>query len=475
MPHGGAGSPSVTYRARQLAQAARMIHERETDPRVGQWLGECEAQPELMDDPHSPQATNVREIRRDYDAAVKLPAQLVAQFSQAAAVSKHAWAQAKRANDFSHFRPHLEEMVRLCRAKAECWGFAAGGEPWDALADRHEPGMNARDLESLFVPLRKSLVEILNDAPDGGAYSDPLAGVHVPLDRQRAISRLVAERLGFDFSRGRCDESQHPFCLPLHRDDVRMTSRFREENLLDGLGSTMHEAGHGIYNQNLPGGELLDTPAAMPLRYAIHESQARLVENHVGRSRAFWRWGGEIVRRVSPALDHVRDDEFFASSNLVRRGLIRTESDELTYNLHILVRFDLERALIGGELQASDLPGAWAEKYRQYLGIDVPDDARGCMQDIHWSQGAIGYFPTYTLGNLYAAQFYAAAESAIADLDEQLSRGEFGPLMHWLCEQIHRHGRRYSPAELCRRATGADLSPQPLLSHLRRRFGPKAG
>ena len=272
MPTGGRGAPAVEYRSRQLAQLAGQIHALQTDRRIGDSLAACESDASFWADPHSAEATNVREIRREYEHAVKLPGALVEALSRAASMGKHAWAEARKANDFSLFRPRLEEVVRLCREKAACWG-APSGDPWDALADWHEPGMNARQVAELFGPLRQRLVELLDDL-SGRPVDDPLAGVVVDTGRQREVSRSIAERLGFDFSRGRCDESQHPFCLPLHRDDVRMTSRFREDQLLDGLGSTMHEAGHGIYNQNLPGDlELLDTPASMPLRYAVHETR----------------------------------------------------------------------------------------------------------------------------------------------------------------------------------------------------------
>jgi carboxypeptidase Taq len=280
--------------------------------------------------------------------------------------------------------------------------------------------------------------------------------------------REVLVAMGFSLERGRLDRSAHPFCTGTGG-DVRLTTRFTPEGLLDALGSTMHEGGHGLYEQGLAT-ENLGTPLGEAVSLGIHESQSRLWENHVGRSRAFWRWcTGVLGRHVG---DSVRADAntLFLASNRVEPGLIRVEADEATYDLHVLVRFQLERALLSGQLSTGELPAAWNAAYREQLGIAVPDDRRGCLQDVHWSCGLFGYFPTYTFGNLYAAQFMAAARKALGDLDAQFARGEFAPLREWLRQNVHRHGRRFPPGELCRRATGSALSPQPFLAHLERRI-----
>ena len=402
MPTGGAGSgapPAVEYRGRQLAQMAALLHARKTDPRVGEWLAACEPDPNLTGDPHSDPATNLREARRDYDHAIKLPASLVEEWSRATTRSRHAWADARKKSDFNLFRPHLERVVELARQKAACWGApspnvipAKAGtqsqEPWDALADVMEPGLKAAEIAALFTPLAKELAHLVESLPPP---RDPLEGLRIPIDRQRGFCRHVAAQLGFDAARGVVAESTHPFCMGLHRDDVRITSRYREDLPLDSLSSTIHEAGHAIYNQNTPDGPALDTHAGQPLRFAIHESQSRMIENQVGRSRAFWSWCGPIARQhFAPACDHAGDGDLFRSVNVFRPSLIRTESDELTYNLHIVVRFELERAMIRGDLAVKELPAAWNEGYRKNLGVTVPDDARGCLQDVHWSEGLFG-------------------------------------------------------------------------------------
>jgi len=298
----------------------------------------------------------------------------------------------------------------------------------------------------------------------------------VPQERQHAFNQIVLRRIGFDAESGRLDVSAHPFSVGLGPGDTRITTRYRDDGFLDALGSTLHEAGHGLYEQGLPKEKLAGQPLADPLGLGIHESQSRLWENHVGRSRAFCRWAVPEIRSIVGApLDTLTEDELYAAVNIVRPNLIRVESDEATYHLHILLRFDLERAMLRGDLRAADLPGAWNERVKRDLGLEVPDDASGCLQDVHWSMGAIGYFPTYTLGSLYAAQFWQAAASDVPGLSEQIARGEFGPLLGWLRDKIHAHGRRYAAAELCERVTGAPLTHKPLVRHLEDKLRPLYG
>jgi carboxypeptidase Taq len=466
MPRGGG---AVEYRARQLAQLARLTHERRTDPRLADWLAACESDAELTRDPLSPAAVNLREIRRDYDRATRLPADLVEQFSQTASIAKNVWAQARQDDDYASFEPWLAKLIDLSRRKAECYGWKDGGEIWDALADGYEPDITAAAAEAVLTPLRDPLAELVDEVlTRGKAPSDRFNDIQVPLEAQRAFVRDVARHIGFDFERGRVAESTHPFCIPLHRDDVRLTTRFHANMLNDALGSTLHESGHAIYNQNVPAGEHVGTPFGSATRLSIHESQSRLIENHVGRSAGFWRWAAPKLRDYfGGAYDGLSFDDLYGGANRVGRGLIRVEADEATYNLHIIVRFELERAMLGGDLSTADLPGAWAERYRKYLGVDVPSDTLGCLQDIHWSQGAFGYFPTYTLGTLYAAQFYDAAAVELGDLDAQFAAGQFEPLITWLNRNIHQHGMRHRAPQLCEQITGRPLSSEPLLRHLR--------
>jgi carboxypeptidase Taq len=470
MPEGGG---AVGFRAGQMGLLARLIHERSTDPRMGDWLAAAEGGRELLADPLSASAVNLREFRRQFDIARKIPAALAEEAARAGAVSKHAWAEARKANDFAAFRPHLETMIDINRSKADCWGWESDGEPWDALADKYEPNLTAADVERLFAPLRRDLVALVNDILGRGRRPDARFNeIKLPVETQTKFVRFVAQQVGFDFTRGRLDTSSHPFCCGLHRDDVRLTTRFHESMLSDSLGSTLHESGHGIYEQNLPGGDNIGTPMGETVSLSIHESQSRMIENQVGRSKAFWRWCFPKLREYfGAAVAGLSFEDVYGAINLVERSLIRTESDEATYNLHIMIRFELERALIKGDLKARDLPGAWNERYKQYLGVDVPDDARGCMQDIHWSMGAMGYFPTYTMGNLYAAQFFEKARADLGDVDAQFERGEFAPLIGWLNRNIHAEGMRYRSADLCMHVTGKALTAEPLLRHLRGKLG----
>lgn len=472
MPPGG-----VAYRAKQMALLAKLRHAMSTDPRIGELLAVCEADGQLTADPLSPAAVNLRVIRREYDRATRLPAALVEEFARTTSVAKHHWAEARRKNDYALFAPWLDKLIELSRRKAECYGWAKDGEPWDALADGYEPGCTARYVAEVFTPLRTRLVALIQDITGSGRQpSDRFIRTRLPIEQQQRFVRFVVERIGFDFTRGRLDVSTHPFCSGTHCHDTRMTTRFHEDNMLDALGSTMHEAGHGIYNQNLPDDEHIDTPMGRAVSLAIHESQSRMWENQVGRSRAFWQWCHPRLKEFfGDAVSAFSEEEVYAAANRVQPNFIRVESDEATYNLHIMVRFELERAMMKGDLTTADIPAAWNQMYRDYLGIEVPDDQRGCLQDIHWSMGAIGYFPTYTLGNLYAAQFFEQAMADIPGLYDQFAVGQFGALKQWLVEKIHKQGMRYDSEALCQHVTGRPLSADPLMRHLEGKLRPLYG
>lgn len=468
MPPGG-----LDYRVRQLSHLARLRHDLATDPRIGDWLSACESDADFLAQPHSVEAVNVREMRREYDRETKLPATLVTEFAAVTARAKHEWADARKTSDFPRFEPWLRRIVELCRQQAACYGYAKDGEPWDALAEGYEPGCTAQAVTKVFTPLRQSLVKLIAELTSSRTKpKDALAGIALPIAQQETFVRMLASAVGFDFSRGRLDRSTHPFCSGTHCNDVRMTTRFHEHKLLDAVGSTLHETGHGLYEQGLPY-EHVDTPMGSAVSLSIHESQSRLWENFVGRSRSFWQWAlPKLKQQFGSPVAHLSLQDVYASANLVQPSLIRVESDEATYNLHIMIRFELERALLRGDLSASDLPGAWNTAYRDYLGLEVPDHARGCMQDIHWSMGALGYFPTYTLGNLYAAQFFEAASQEIPGLEEQFAQGHFDDLLHWLRLKIHSQGRRYRSAELCEHVTGQPPSAEPLIRHLEKKLLP---
>jgi carboxypeptidase Taq len=469
MPAGG-----LEWRARQQALLARIVHERVSSLERRDLIEAVESDADAMADAGI--AAMVREARRDHEKATKLPTSLVEEMAKTSSMAKHEWALAREKSDFARFAPWLGKLVGLLRAQADCYGFPQGGERWDALADLYEPGCTAKGVSAVFDPLRPRLQRLVADlAASGVRPPSEFNDFEVAIPAQEALSRLVAERIGFDFHRGRLDRSTHPFCSGTHCNDVRLTTRYNERCVNDALGSTMHEAGHGIYEQGLPYARV-GTPLGESVSLGIHESQSRMWENQVGRSRAFWEW----LRRELPAVigtDGARFslDELYGAANVVEPGFIRVESDEATYNLHIMVRFEIERAVIGGSLEVAGIPSVWNRLYKEYLGLDVPDDRRGCLQDIHWSMGAMGYFPTYTLGNLYASQFFEAACAEIPGLVEGFARGEFAPLKAWLNSNIHAHGRRFTPSELVERVTGKPLSAEPLMRHLEGKLRPLYG
>ena len=466
----------LAHRSNQLAQLAQLIHERSTDPRIADWLSACEADESLTADPRSDAAVNLREWRRDYDRATKLPAELVVELSQTTSRAKAEWAEARKADDYARFAPWLDQIIGLSKRQAECYGWPEEGEPWDALADGYEAGMTAAYVAGVFTPLREKLVVLVDrlmgsSTPPSNTFNE----LKLPIAEQEAFVRRVSAAVGFDYRSGRLDTSSHPFCSGTHHADIRLTTRFAEDNVNDALGSTLHETGHGLYEQGLPA-EHLGPPRGSSVGLSIHESQSRLWENQVGRSRAFWTWCHPIlVEHFGDAVAGLSADAVYAAANRVSPSLIRVEADEATYNLHIMIRFELERALLKGDLTAADLPSAWNEKYRDYLGVDVPSDAQGCLQDIHWSMGALGYFPTYTLGNLYSAQFFEAAAAELGNLPAMFAQGEFAPLLDWLRKNIHAPGNTYDSADLCEKVTGQPLTADPLLRHLEEKLLPIYG
>ena len=453
-------------RADQLALLAKLQHERATDPRVAEWLATCEQDPRRQTDEDF--AANVRELRRDHDRATKLPEALVTELAATESRAQQAWADARARDNFHKFRPWLERMVALQQQKADCLK-QPGQSRWDALADLYEPGMNAKDLQALFAPLRQRLVALRQQLQGGKAPDDAFRRVPVVKPQQEAFVRAVVTAMGFDFQRGRLDVSAHPFCTGTGG-DVRLTTRFHDADVLDALGSSMHEAGHGLYEQGFEPAAR-GTPLGEAVSLGIHESQSRLWENHVGRSASFWQWCWPIAQReLGAACQGFTADGVFRAANVVEPSLIRVEADEATYDLHVMVRFVIEQELLAGDLGPANLPARWNGLYAEYLGVQVPDDRHGCLQDVHWSCGLFGYFPTYTLGNLYAAQLAAAADQALGGLAPMLARGEFTPLREWLRRHVHRHGRRHRPAELCKLATGKPLSSEPFLAYLEQKL-----
>ncbi|RMH29309.1 MAG: carboxypeptidase M32 [Planctomycetota bacterium] len=466
---------AAAFRAEELALLSRLGHERLTSPRLGDLLAECEADANLTAD--AAVAANLREIRRDYDKATRLPADLVAEIAETASRAMEVWKEARSASDFALFRPWLEKSFGLARRKAECLGAPAGGVLYDALLDEYEPGVTSADVERVFGPLREALTPLI--AEIASAPTRPSrAPDEVKVDRaaQVELNKHAAAALGFDFSAGRLAVSTHPFSEGLAPGDTRMTTRYFDDRFTDSLAATLHETGHSLYEQGLPKAEFPGQPLGRYISLGVHESQSRLWENQVGRSRPFWEWMAPIVKdRLGPGLARFGVDDFYGCVNVVEPTFIRVEADEATYHLHVMMRFDLERLLIAGDLAVADVPGWWNARIKADLGLSVPDDARGCLQDIHWSMGAIGYFATYSLGSLLAAQMWETAQRAIPGVEAGFARGRFAPLLDWLREHIHRHGRRFTSAQLTERLTGAPLSHEPLMRYLESKLRPLYG
>ncbi len=464
MPPAGAA-----HRAAQMALLAGLIHDRGADPRLGELLAAVEAS-DLIADPDSVAAANVRELRRLYAWEASLPKPLVEETARVTALAEQAWADARRAADFARFRPWLDRVVRLSREYAAAVDPAA--DAYDVLLRYYDPDLSAARLTELFDDLRRELVPLAQACAYSDRRPDPavLAGPFPP-DRQRALAERAAAAVGFDFAAGRLDTTTHPFFSPIGPGDVRITTRFRPADFRDGLFATLHEVGHGLYEQNLPAAHH-GTPAGEAASLAVHESQARLWENQVGRSRTFWEHFAPAAREAFPAaLGGADADSIYFAVNAVAPTMIRAAADEVTYNLHVLVRFELERALVAGDLPAADLPAAWTERYRHTLGVVPRDDAEGCLQDGHWAAGMFGYFPIYTVGNLLAAQLFARARADLPGLDAAFARGDFRGLLDWLREHVYRHGGRYPAGRLVERATGAPLANGPFLDGLRRKYG----
>jgi carboxypeptidase Taq len=468
---------AADFRSEQSAALAGITHQKRTNPRIGELLSQCEADRTLTADEASPAARNLREMRRLYDKKTKLPTSLVAELAKVGSQAQEAWKVARADNDFPAFAPWLTKMLDLSRQKAECYGVPPGGEIYDALLDDYEPGGRAAEIEKIFNPLGDRLSALIKGLLDKGkAPSD--APLHCKIDpaKQNQFGNFVIAALGFDPKAGRLDVTTHPFCSGIAPGDTRLTTRYRDEKFTDALYGTMHECGHGLYEQGLPKTDHFGEPLGDAVSLGIHESQSRMWENFVGRSREFWVWAlPHAQKTMGSGLEKFTVDDLFRATNLVQRSFIRVEADEATYNLHVMLRFGIERAMLRRDLAVKDIPAVWNERFEKLLGVKVPDNRRGCLQDVHWSFGLIGYFPTYTLGNLYAAQFWEKINADIPDLPAQMSKGQFGALLAWLRTNIHEHGQRYRAGELCQRITGKPLSADPLLRHLERKLRPVYG
>jgi carboxypeptidase Taq len=460
MPHNGSA-----HRADQLALLAGMCHERTTDARVKDLLAQVEAPA----DPTSVEAVNIRHWGRWYDRATKLPKDLVEEIARVTTVGQQVWGDAREKNDYAAFKPTLAKILRL--KKEEASALSDGGRLYDALLDDYEPGETTENLQQVFKSLRDDLIPLVEAIRSASRKPDAsIMHRDYPADRQEAFGKLASAAVGFNFDAGRLDETTHPFCSGLGPADTRITTRYDRNEFNQAFFGILHETGHGLYDQGLES-DHWGTPMGEAVSLGIHESQSRMWENFVGRSPAFWRHFFPKVKAVFPeALSDVSEDAFVFAINDVRPSTIRVEADEVTYNLHILLRFEMEIALIEDDLSVDDVPGLWNEKFEHFFGFQIKDDTDGCLQDIHWSGGGIGYFPTYTLGNLYGAQFFETAQEEVGDLDSQFAAGEFQPLRAWLTENIYQQGMRYFSNDLAIEVTGRPLSHVPLVEHLTRKY-----
>jgi carboxypeptidase Taq len=464
MPPGGAAA-----RARQGAVLSGLAHEKSTDPALGRLLDALTPYADNLPD-DSDDACLIRVARRDFDKAVKVPAAFVARWSQFGSASYDAWTRARPANDFAAMRPLLQQALDFSRAYADF--LAPYAHIADPLIDGPDEGMTTASVRALFKALRAELVPIVRAiAAQQPADSSCLRGTFAEAP-QIELGLAAVRRFGYDFSRGRLDKTLHPFCTKFSAGDVRITTRVRADDIADALFSTLHEAGHALYEQGV-GPDLEGTPLGYGTSAGVHESQSRLWENVVGRSRGFWEHFYPSLRKAFP--DHfgkVPLDTFYRAINKVERSLIRTDADEVTYNLHIMMRFDFELDLLEGRLEVADLPEAWGARFKADLGIVPPDDRDGCLQDVHWYYGTVGGgFQGYAIGNILSAQFYAAALEAHPGLPAEIASGNFGTLHGWLREHVYRHGRKFQPDDLVKRATGSRMRIEPYIAYLRGKYG----
>jgi carboxypeptidase Taq len=472
MPPGGAQT-----RGHQLATLSRVAQEHFTSDKTARLLDAAEKEV-ATEDPDSYRVRAVKQTREYYNIVRRIPVELTAKKATLAPVSEQVWAEAKQNNDFASFAPYLQQMLDLAKEQADAVGYKE--HPFDALVFEYEPSVTAASLKALFEELKAGLLPLLkrivaNDKP----LEKDLWQHEYPLDKQKAFGLEIAQEIGYDLERGRLDIAPHPFEISFTRNDVRITTRYNLNYLPMALYGTMHETGHALYEQGVDPAltrsplttDFLGQYPVGGTSYGAHESQSRLWENQIGRSRAFWEVHFARLRQIFPEqMADANPDLLYRSVNRVRPSLIRVEADEVTYNLHIMLRVEIEMALLEGKLKVNELPEAWNAKMQEYLGVTPPNNSKGVLQDVHWSGGGFGSFPGYTVGNVMSAQFLEAAQQQVSGLDEALNHGDYIPLLGWLQENIYRHGRAYTANELLLRSTGQDLHVKPYLAYLEAKF-----
>lgn len=464
MPRGG-----TAERIAQMTTLSSLSHRMFTADEMGELIENAAA--ELGGaDYDSNQAALIRLLKRTYADARCLPAEFVERSSAVSGQAREAWVKARAESDFAIFRPWLEQVVELCQEMAELYGYE--DEKYDALLDKYETAMKTAEVRAIFDALKAELVP-LREAIDHSPVKPDDSFLHQPYDieRQKAFARTIAAAIGYDFERGHLGTVVHPFAISFSRNDARITTRWYPDFINPSLFGTLHECGHAMYEQGTHA-DLARTPLARGTSLGIHESQSRMMENIVGRSRGFWQAHFPELQRLFPeALGRHTAEDFYRAVNKTQPSTIRVEADELTYNFHIILRFELEQAMLNGDLAVADLPAAWNDKMETLLGIVPPNDSQGCLQDVHWSRPGFGYFPTYALGNLYAAQFFEKAVADNPSVQEELAQGKTTALLAWLRENIHQHGRKFTPGELVLRVTNKPLSHRAFMRYVTAKFG----
>tara|TARA_Y100001954_G_scaffold102816_1_gene111882 strand:- start:575 stop:2110 length:1536 start_codon:yes stop_codon:yes gene_type:complete len=456
---------AARLRGEQMAWISRELHDRKTSPRIGELLDKLESSSDL----NEVEEANVRLAREGYEKATKLPTEFVSEMAKHNSKAVISWTEARERDDFSIFRDDLAKSIEFARKKADYLGYE--NLRYDALLDIYESGLTVARLDPLFDGLRNEVAPLIRSVSERGEGPDMswITDNVWSREGQERLSQKVSEAIGFDFKSGRRDASTHPFCGGPNPDDVRWTTRYNDEDPFGSLYGSMHETGHGTYEQGRPR-DLDFQPAGYANGLGIHESQSRLWENQIGRSYEFCQWVLPLWKEEFP--ENTKDldaEKLWKSVNLIEPSLIRVDADEATYNIHIMIRYEIEKLLISGDLEVDDLPDKWDDMYEEYLGVRAEDRSSGVLQDIHWSMGAIGYFPTYTLGNLYSAQLLKAARDELPEHDSQISRGEFLPLLNWMREKVHRRGSVLEPAELIEEACGTPPSPEAFVEYLKRK------
>ena len=462
MPAGGAEA-----RARQLGTLAKLHHELLTSDNTAELLDSASKEVD-MDDYSSDAASIIRVMREDYEDATKLPTKFVAERAQTIALAHETWVKARANSDFGIFSDTLKKVIDFALQEAEYRGF--DDHPYDALLGQYERGMTTAEVNRIFDGHRPALVELIAAIGEAQQVDASPITMSYDVDKQRDFALKMVEAFGFDFNRGAQAVSVHPFCTNFSKNDVRITTRFEPNFINTALFGMMHEAGHGMYEQGTSD-SLEGTPLGTGTSLGVHESQSRMWENLVGRSKGFWSWAYPQLQQTFPQLNDVSLDGFYKAINKVEPSLIRVEADEATYNLHIILRFEIEKAILTGDLKVADLPDAWNSRFEEFFGIVPPNDAEGVLQDVHWSAGLMGYFPTYALGNLLSVQYYNKALSDHPSIPDEIANGKFDTLLTWLNKNIHEHGRKFTAAELTRRVTGEDIQSDDYMTYLQTKFG----